>query len=180
MTLNCITDTDKTGTKLVFPIKRDGTKRVSEQEAKFVFVKHIEQDGNFFYSVEAPTEREYQFSGKTIERSGNIDVCLYENGERKHLIEFKALNQKQLSFSKDFEKLLYDKEVLDNYFIHIVENSDSGTLPNIKKKYRQAIDDANSKRAGKRSHLTIFLCVISKQEIIKYEVKGELLIKKEI
>ena len=32
-----------TKSKLVYPLKRDGTRRISKQEAKLIFIKHIEQ-----------------------------------------------------------------------------------------------------------------------------------------
>ena len=137
--LECINATkDETKRKLVFPIKRDVKRRVSEQEMRFLFVDHVEQSGEFHYSIEAPTTKMYKFSGVTP-RSGNIDVCLYKDGKPKHLIEFKALNPGQKSYTKDFEKLICDEENLVNYFVQVIENTDKGTIPNIVGKYKVAI-----------------------------------------
>ena len=132
------TANNETKSKLVYPVKRDGTTRISEQEARFLFVKHVDLSTEYFYSIEVPTKREFMFTGETP-LSGNVDVCLYENGKRKHLIEFKALNPDQRSFSKDFEKLFNDEDGLDNYFVHILKNTNRATIPSIEDKYRKAI-----------------------------------------
>lgn len=90
--LQCITAaTNKTMSKLVYPVKRNETTRISEQETRFLFVQNVEKTSDYLYSIEAPTREKYTFSGETL-LSGNIDLCLYGNGKRKHLIEFKALN----------------------------------------------------------------------------------------
>ncbi|MGL2963857.1 hypothetical protein ACSVH2_08585 [Flavobacterium sp. RSB2_4_14] len=122
-----------------------------------------------------PTKEKYKFLGAG-ERSGNFDNCLYENGERKHLIEFKALNPKQASYSKDFEKLLYDESDLDNYFIQGLKSIDNGTIPNIETKYKVAIKSVKDKGRSIRSRLKIFVCALGVEDIIKYEVNkdGEL------
>jgi hypothetical protein len=163
---------------LVFPLKRDGKTRVSEQEAKFLFMQRVEKVGEFLYSIEAPTSETYKFSGQN-KRSGNIDVCLYRKSDKKriHLVEFKALNPDQPSYSKDFEKLFWDEDGLTNYFIQLLENTDSGTIPNIVKKYNEAIKEAKGKElADFKSCLTIFLCDLGKKWILKYNVEktGEL------
>ncbi len=178
--LTCITDS-KAGieSRLVFPIKRDGKRRVSEQEARFLFVQHIERGRKFLYSIEAPTTKKYKFSGIN-DRSGNIDICLYENGERKHLIEFKALNPQQSSYSKDFEKLVCDEDYLTNYFIQVLENTDNKTIPSIENKYKKAIQIMKEKYASTQSCLRIFLCDMGTRQIIKYEVDKNGELRKEI
>ena len=163
------TATSQTKSKLVYPVKRDGTTRISEQEARFLFVKHVDLSTEYFYSIEVPTKREFMFTGETP-LSGNVDVCLYENGKRKHLIEFKALNPDQKSFSKDFEKLFYDEDGLDNYFVNILKNTDRGTIPSIEDKYKKAIENSREKYKTLKSRLKIFVCVIEKRNITKYEV----------
>lgn len=161
--------------KLVYPTMRNGVRRVSEQEARFVFVKNIENKTDFLYSIEAPTKEKYFFTGKEEnKRSGNFDVCLYdENKNRKHLLEFKALNPKDSSYGKDFEKLIKDEDGLTNYFIQVIINSDKGTLPSIEIKYKKAIQYALGKNQDNhnKSKLVIFLCQIGiNKSILKYEV----------
>jgi hypothetical protein len=173
------------GSKLIFPITRDGETRISEQEARFLFVHKLEQDNNAqcLYSVEAPTKKLYRFSGDgapTIDdqrgESGNIDVCLHDkNGEREYLIEFKALNPEQMSYSKDFLKLICDEDnaQLTNYFVHVIKNSNKRTIPSIEDKYNLAIENAQKQAQAqphplKQSKLVIFLCDMGKKEITKY------------
>lgn len=169
--MQCITTaTNQTKSKLVYPVKQDGTTRISEQEARFLFVRHVDLSTEYFYSIEAPTTKMYCFNG-TNARSGNVDVCLYdEELKHKHLIEFKALNPVQASFSKDFEKLLCDSDNLNNYFVHILKNTDKGTFPSIKEKYEKAIENSTEKYKTFNSRLRIFVCVIEKKSITKYEV----------
>lgn len=161
--------------KLVYPVKSDNSRRVSEQEVRFLFINKIDKESDFLYSVEAPTKEKYVFTGKKgNERSGNFDVCLYENNkERKHLIEFKALNPKNASYHKDFEKLIKDENGLTNYFIQLIINSDTGTLTSIEKKYNEGIQNAISSNLDNtnKSKLVIFLCEIGENKrILRYEV----------
>lgn len=168
--LSCITELKtEMNTKLVFPIKRDGKRRISEQEIRFLFVQHVQKDNFFHYSVEVPTKKRYKFLGLN-DRSASFDVCLYENGNRKHLLEFKALNPKQNSYSKDFEKLFFDESDLTNYFIQVIETTNIGTIPNIEKKYREAIKHVKNKYNIIRPCLKIFLCDMDKKNIIEYKI----------
>ncbi|GAB6394029.1 MAG: hypothetical protein MdMp024_0341 [Bacteroidales bacterium] len=173
--INQVTNTKPSN--LVFPVHSNGTRRVSEQEARFLFVQAVEQDKQFLYSVEAPTKLSYFFGapvpvivqdGQDGQRqAGNIDACLYENGERKHLIEFKALNPPQISYSKDFLKLICDERGLTNYFVHVLENPN----PNINGIYQTAIAHAQAQaqlHSLKQSQLVIFLCVMQTREITRY------------
>lgn len=170
--LSCIADTKSENmNKLVLPIKRDKTIRISEQEARFLLVKQLEKEvqTRFQYSVESPTAKPYCFTGKG-ERSGNIDLCIYDKGKRSNLIEFKAMNPKQSSYTKDFEKLFCDESNLVNYFIQILENTNNATIPNIERKYRKAIENIRQKQTVFQSSLKIFICDIGKKSIMKYEI----------
>ena len=110
--------TDGTSSQLIFPKYRNKTVRYSEQELKQIFLRNVEEDGNYFYSVETPTEYVYCISNseKPIvkeehetgdhHRSGNYDVTLYSENKIESLascIEFKHGNSK--SICKDFLKL---------------------------------------------------------------------------
>jgi hypothetical protein len=168
--LSCVTEMKtEMKSRLVFPIKRDGKRRVSEQEIRFLFIQEIENNSTFHYSVEVPTKERYKFLGIN-DRSASFDVCLYENGKRKHLIEFKALNPQQSSYSKDFEKLIIDETDLMNYFIQVIQNTDNGTIPNIEQKYKTALEHVKNKYNIIRPCLKIFLCDMGKKNIVKYEV----------
>jgi len=190
------------GNKLIFPNYQDGngnnTKvRISEQEAKILFIKLFETDMDvkFHYSVETPTKSKYSFTGKN-HRSGRFDMCIHDkDGHRECLIEFKALNKntdndednvenndenkKQKSYADDFVKLLFDddKKILTNYFIHIldkpndnIENVYKKKLKEAEKKRNKVIKDFDTRKNGIQSNLKIFLCIMEKKKIIKYDV----------
>lgn len=44
---------------LIFPRKRDGSLRVSEQESKHLFLQYARTDKRFCYCVETPTSQTY-------------------------------------------------------------------------------------------------------------------------
>ena len=161
--------------KFVFPAMNGNglpRRRVSEQEARILFIKQFEKYGDGFYSIEAPTFAKYTFSAQAKgARSGNVDVCVYgTDSKRKHLIEFKALNPGQQCFNKDFDKLVNDAEGFTNYFVHVIINSNKRTLPSIKKKYDNAYKYAIQKKYDSHSHLIIFLCDMGKRMIKKYDL----------
>ncbi|MCI5125073.1 MAG: hypothetical protein D3925_11500, partial [Candidatus Electrothrix sp. AR5] len=62
--------------KLVFPKYRDGSLRVSEQEARFAFVEALRL-GPLLYSVEAPTSKIYTFTGDS-ELSAQTDLAILD------------------------------------------------------------------------------------------------------
>jgi len=183
--------------KLIFPKYRNNGQRISEQEARLLFVRELEKQDKFYYSIETPTKERYEgFSKKGKKpivgsgRSGSIDVTLYEKeGEkcqRKHLIEFKFGNVD--TCTKDFLKLLCDDDnCKTNYYINIIKNSDETTKSNLEdtiadleiSKYETAIeyifkyckDDIKSK-------LKIFICIlndipIAKNNILEYHINKE-------
>lgn len=135
--------TGDTGSRIIFPNKRKNDEtRVSEQELRFIFVEQLNlylqtEEGkswNVYYSVETPTKGEYGFSNPDKKESGNIDLTIHDSKfNRIAIIEFKANNPRKQSYQKDFEKLTNEPTVPNRYFIQILENINSGTVPNIKK-----------------------------------------------
>ena len=129
--------------KLLFPQKRDGSCRYSEQEFKQMFVEvfcHSEETEGLKYSVETPTQQEYSSKGVNF-RSGNLDLCIHQKEDdgrwqRLHVVELKANN---VDARKDLVKL--SKELKDNgsdrenYFIQILYSADQGTLNSLRQKY---------------------------------------------
>jgi len=179
--------------------KQEDNKRISEQEARFLFVIELENakdTHSFYYSVETPTEFGYRFSenGKKINpkkdtggQSGKIDICIYDTDcNRKHLVEFKAHNSDIHDFSKDFIKLKYEPkknelEYEPNYFVHILKSYDGGTISSLEKKYSEAFKIAVDKdnnanitvdkdnNAKKANEVRVFLCILELKE--KYKGK---------
>jgi hypothetical protein len=167
--------TKKLSSRIIFPQyfvgNHTGHRRVSEQEARFLFTRELEKQKDFYYSIEAPTKKAFRFSvnGQIINpniaptgQSASIDVCIYNNKyTRQHLIEFKALNPNQESFNKDFLKLFCDEDNLQNYFVHIIETYDKGTIDSLLKKYKTAFDFVSDSYSGKKSTVEVCLCILS-------------------
>ena len=143
------------GSRLIFPhYKKDRAEgiRVSEQELRFVFVEEFtklcnDTDNDYYYSVETPTEGDYNFSEDANNphatdngegQSGNFDMAIHDReGKKVCLIEFKAYNVGREKIEKDIVKLTNTKEGDDNilrYFIHMVPASDNGTTKSIEGK----------------------------------------------
>jgi len=118
-------------TNLRFPKYRDGELRVSEQEARFIFVSEIAKT-QLLYSVEAPTGQVYRFRGKVVERSGATDVAvLTPQFEPLVNVEFKANGysadrKDRTSFQKDMRKLF--SEPVDGCWFHTLERVNRETL----------------------------------------------------
>ena len=64
---------------LIFPKRRDGLLRISEQEAKLLFIQHLTLDRRFCFSVETPTSQTYRQKGASY-MSARIDLTLFWQG----------------------------------------------------------------------------------------------------
>jgi hypothetical protein len=143
--------------KLIWPTKRDGIRRISEQEAKFAFVDAL-SDTSFYYSVETPTIQKYRFKDdlKNVDStemdelktsmSARTDLTLYLSDQDRFYrcinMEFKAHNPVQKHIDKDIEKLVrevQDYATLGNWF-HLLTNSDRETFPALFGKFERALN----------------------------------------
>lgn len=136
--------------RIIFPVKRDGEVRISEQELKFVFVEQlnleIKKGWDVFYSVETPTKDTYRFSNVDMPKSdstglsANFDLVIHDrNFKRIALIEFKANNPSKYGYQKDFVKLNNSKEYGDGvlrYFIELVKSASDRTISSLCDKIR--------------------------------------------
>jgi len=150
--------------RLLFPEYRNGSLRVSEQEARFAFVESL-SDGKLLYSVEAPTSKRYQFTGKTP-LSAQTDLAIYdETGVRICNVEFKAKGVRgsggeHFPIYKDLQKLL--REPVWGLWFHLLESVDNSTIngflrvmaEQIARVQRDFPDDIES------PGLTIHICVL--------------------
>lgn len=154
---------------IIYPTYRTkAERRISEQEAKQLFIHEVIRNG-IRYSVETPTRLPYSFSGETL-LSGNIDVSTYSPDLREQTnIEFKATNCVYGSIEKDFQKLIL--EDARGIFFHVIEGSNSGTLPSIFGKYRRAITSISH-----NSELTLVL-VSLRDRFLYYDTFNTLEIK---
>lgn len=174
--------TDGTSSQLIFPCYRDGNERRSEQELRQIFLRNVEEDKTYFYSVETPTKLVYCISnseqpiGKENHetgdhhRSGNYDVTLYNENKIESLvtcIEFKHRNSK--SICKDLLKLAKEVKLTKekkNFFVHyyyVEENNwKSETFSNLFEKYRESVDEIENKIEDKNdlSKVIVYLVCI--------------------
>ena len=153
--------------RLLFPTyrgKRGGSLRVSEQEARFAFVESLSR-APLLYSVEAPTDKLYQFTGKTP-LSAQTDLTVHnEKGQRICNVEFKAKGVslsagKHFPIYKDLQKLL--REQVWGLWFHLLQGVNNSTINNflsvmaeqICKVQQEFLDDIES------PGLTIHICVL--------------------
>lgn len=118
--------TDGTSSQLIFPCYRDGNERRSGQELRQIFLRNVEEDKTYFYSIETPTKYGYRFKdSKNLEvdkshkkgehQAARFDVSLYNNKyELLNHIEFKYGNpKKKTPICKDFLKLAIENKIED-------------------------------------------------------------------
>ena len=140
---------------LVFPSKRDGTLRISEQEAKLLFVQHLTVDRRYCFSVETPTGETYQQKGKTP-ISARVDLTIF-GSDRKPVahIELKAHNCTVEAIRKDLEKLL--RERTTGMWFHTLHRADGRTLDTLIGKFKSAFSLLpECLRTNDRSYLIAF------------------------
>ena len=118
--------TDGTSSQLIFPHSNKGDVRRSEQELRQIFLRNVEEDKTYFYSIETPTKYGYRFKdSKNLEvdkshkkgehQAARFDVSLYNNKyELLNHIEFKYGNpKKKTPICKDFLKLAIENKIED-------------------------------------------------------------------
>ena len=177
--------TDGTSSQLIFPKYRNKTVRYSEQELKQIFLKNVEEDKNYFYSIETPTEYVYCISNSdnpTVKevhekddnyKSARFDVSLYNkdykvNDNILNHIEFKYGNPDQKNaICKDFLKLVSEVKFTNekkNFFVHYLcvkteKGWESKTFPSLFKKYCDSIVDIEKtlKNETNLKNVTIYL-----------------------
>ena len=158
--------TDKTFKQLIFPQYRGKTVRYSEQELRQIFLKNVDDDKSYFYSIETPTKLVYSFldlenptskpanENGDHHRSGNCDVTLYNENKIESLascIEFKHGNSKTIC--KDFLKLAKEVKLTNekkSFFVHYlnIEKEDVWEKSKFQKlfeNYRNSVDQIGNK-----------------------------------
>ncbi|MDD9810156.1 MAG: hypothetical protein OXU71_00345 [Gammaproteobacteria bacterium] len=118
--------------RLLFPTDANGDIRVSEQEARFAFLESVLESG-FFYSVETPTNEQYQFKGEYA-RAAQTDFTILDKTNAHTLnVEFKKDTdidtQDDVAVYKDVQKLL--RESAPGMWFHLVESVNTETLGKI-------------------------------------------------
>ncbi len=154
---------------LIFPPYRNNKIRVSEQEARFLFVNNLEKN-QVYYSVENPTENAHNFSSKIgNSRSAESDVMIWEIKKGKPSkqlnVEFKAKGvsdkRKDTKFIlKDFKKIL--SEPCGGLWFHLLESVDSKTITKLFNVFQTTLEKIGEKQYKKK---IIFNICILKQGI---------------
>jgi len=153
--------------RLIFPVysgRKDGTIRVSEQEARFVFTESLTTTP-YYFSIETPTRQGYQLTGKR-KMSAQTDLTLYARNRQPVLnVEFKAkgfsASARNLStIKKDLQKLL--REPIAGMWFHILQSVDNSTLPKlfgaITKSLCETIEEFQ--RDIKKTQLIFHFCIL--------------------
>jgi hypothetical protein len=143
---------------------QDQSLRVSEQEARFAFVESLRRS-SFLYSVEAPTNKLYQFTGSTP-MSAQSDLAIHdEAGQRICNVEFKAKGispsaNKHIHIYKDFQKLL--REPIWGLWFHLLESVNNSTINDLLCVMHSQICKVQQefKYDAESPGLTIHICVL--------------------
>ena len=134
--------------QLIFPINRDNTIRISEQELRVLFIDELKNIPDIFYSIETPTKNKYKF-GFSLEdikldkngKSASVDLTIFKkNGsayKRILNIEFKYSNGKISQIAKDILKLISEEE--NGAFIWLLKNTNRETLPSVLNKIYKSL-----------------------------------------
>lgn len=163
--------------RLLFPKyrgKRGGALRVSEQEARFAFVESLSR-GPLLYSVEAPTDKLYQFTGKNP-LSAQTDLAVHdENGQRICNVEFKAKGVspsagKHFPIYKDLQKLL--REQVWGLWFHLLQSVNNSTINNLLSVMAEQICKVRQEYSGDIGSpgLTIHICVLQHRFSLQRDV----------
>jgi len=155
--------------RLILPKRRSQDLRISEQEARFLYVGLL-NTLNYFYSVETPTEQVYSQKGQKFQ-SGASDLSLYVQDENQMTkvmnVEFKAHNIKLEDIFKDIEKLIFEN-ISGNWF-HLLKNMDKKTIPALFGKIAHSLKECRKKYDVKEISILFSFCVLEKKwACIKY------------
>jgi len=160
--------------KLLFPEYRGGDLRVSEQEARFAFVEAL-APGSLTYSVEAPTSKLYQFTGKSP-LSAQTDLTIHnEAGGRICNVEFKAEGvspsaKEHFPIYKDFEKLM--REPLWGLWFHLLKGVNNSTIKDLLTVFKTQMDRVRSEHIGdiESPGLTIHICILQHEFSLERDI----------
>ena len=134
--------------RIIFPKYRNQSKRVCEQELRFVFVEQLQillEKYDLFYSVETPTQDKYKFTQNRQNivpetdkngQSASFDLTIVDkSGNIIAIIEFKAKMASEHEYAKDLCKLWNPKEKSSyKYFLNLFEKIENGTEESLKEK----------------------------------------------
>jgi hypothetical protein len=177
--------------QLIFPSKfqADGKNeiiRFSEQELRFLFVEEFKiKYPSLYYSIETPTSGKFNLGKKydmiSMENEGQSashDMCIFKkvskNYERVLNIEFKYKNSGIMNTGKDILKLIREEQ--DGAFIHLLKNTNNGTLISVFKKLAQCFVDFTSVWINEDKCIEITIMSLEQEKMIQCQLKKKDLI----
>lgn len=156
---------------VIYPLKRDQTVRISEQEAR-VLCCGLLNNLSLYYSVETPTEQRYVQKGKRKEgMSAQTDLTIYvydgQSLNRAINVEFKGPQASQDDVGKDIEKLV--REGYQGNWFHILRNYNAGTFPALFSKFKYAFTEypklySPEKLSSKTISILFCFCVLARRQ----------------
>lgn len=167
--------------QLIFPVKiqSKGVKivnRISEQELRLLFIEEFKSEHpTLFYSIETPTTGKFSF-GKCYEefkvnmdgQSASHDMCIFDriNGKYERIlnVEFKHRNSGIKISGKDILKLIHEKQ--NGVFIHLLENTNNGTLGSIFNKLYISFSKFQGCWNNENKFIELFILSLKQQKII--------------
>ena len=154
---------------LILPLKRDGVRRVSEQESKILITQWLETHG-YHYSIETPTTLLYQQSGQA-ELSARIDVTVYGSRSAEDRVlnaELKAGTASLEAFRKDFEKLL--REHVPGLWFHTLEAAGEAAWKTLEAKMTEALSRLAPHADAASHRISFAFCVLEDPALVEFEL----------
>ena len=149
------------------------TKRVSEQELRFLFIERLSavfKGTEFTYSVETPTNDIYKFSenGKILQppkrkqgQSANFDLTISCNGLTA-IMEFKGPNAVKHGFAKDLCKLWNPiEDGTLRFMISVLETENSKRISKIQNTLKELVQD---NKEDNDKDVYFLACVITQKD----------------
>jgi len=185
-TLNFEQDGGNSNEQLIFPVKIQAEgfkeiKRISEQELRILFIEEFKiKYPGLFYSIETPTTGKFSF-GKTYEdikvknegQSASHDMCVFEknatNYERIMNIEFKHRNSGIKKTGKDILKLIREEQ--NGAFIHLLDNTNNGTLVSIFEKLSNCFTRFHPEWINENKTIQLVILSLKQKKLIHCELR---------
>ncbi len=132
--------------------------KIREPEATHILALVISEN-KIHFGLEVPTKKKYKFTGESS-KSASIDIAIEPDGKQVNVELKEGQND---TIQKDFEKLLIE-DIEGGTFFHILQNSDSGTLPNLFEKYKKAYANLVDLKDKKSKWFILFIFIKEKKK----------------
>lgn len=157
------------GPSLLFPMKRDNSRRVSEQESKILIAQWLAGHA-VNYSIETPTRNAYQQSGQAG-LSARVDVTVYGSlhpTDRCLNMELKAGTSSLEAYRKDFEKLL--REGIPGLWFHTLESASEGAWGSIEKSMAESFSRLITHADAAQHTVHFAFCVLDQPQLVEFDL----------